>query len=250
MTKTAEIMNSDIYSKLSRPVGKFPLNEAGRDIFVGDIHGFFSLFEEGLAKLEFDPNKDRVFSVGDLIDRGPDSLACLRLTQHKWFHAVLGNHEFMLWQQLQNDDARKSLENRWQFELSHDEISECREMLSQMPLALTVQTDQGSVGVVHAYVPEYTAWGEFCKTLEDGNPEIIELAIWSRGLVRRPRRSTVTGVDFVVIGHQSLQNPTHYGNIICIDTCVQLLKRYCQTCGLTFMSIKNGQPEFTTISQS
>lgn len=49
-----------------------------------------------LNRLEFDPGCDRVFSVGDMIDRGPDSLATLSLIEQPWFHAVLGNHELML----------------------------------------------------------------------------------------------------------------------------------------------------------
>lgn len=34
--------------------------------------------------------------MGELIDRGPDSLATLALLDEPWFHAVLGNHEMML----------------------------------------------------------------------------------------------------------------------------------------------------------
>jgi serine/threonine protein phosphatase 1 len=37
-----------------------------------------------------------VLSVGDLINRGPDSLGTLSLIEEPWFHAVMGNHELML----------------------------------------------------------------------------------------------------------------------------------------------------------
>jgi serine/threonine protein phosphatase 1 len=63
---------------------------------VGDLHGHRSLLEQELDRLGFDPSCDRVLSVGDLIDRGPDSLATLSLIDEPWFHAVLGNHELML----------------------------------------------------------------------------------------------------------------------------------------------------------
>jgi serine/threonine protein phosphatase 1 len=49
-----------------------------------------------MARIGFDPAKDRLFSVGDLVDRGPDSMECLRLLREPWFHAVVGNHEDML----------------------------------------------------------------------------------------------------------------------------------------------------------
>ena len=41
----------------------------------------------------FDPVGDRLFSVGDLIDRGPESEESLAWTGNPWFYAVQGNHE-------------------------------------------------------------------------------------------------------------------------------------------------------------
>lgn len=63
---------------------------------VGDLHGHRSLLERELDRLGFDPARDRVLSVGDLVDRGPESLETLSLIEEPWFHAVLGNHELML----------------------------------------------------------------------------------------------------------------------------------------------------------
>lgn len=77
-------------------VQKFDANITGRDFVVGDLHGFLDLFHAELDRQNFDPSCDRVFSVGDLIDRGPDSMGCLRLLKQPWFHAVRGNHEQML----------------------------------------------------------------------------------------------------------------------------------------------------------
>ena len=75
---------------------RLPSNTNGRDFIAGDLHGCYDLFEAELEKVSFDPACDRVISVGDLIDRGPNSLACLRLLKQPWFHAVRGNHEIML----------------------------------------------------------------------------------------------------------------------------------------------------------
>jgi serine/threonine protein phosphatase 1 len=82
-------------SKVRRCI-RLPGNATGRDLVVGDLHGHRALLESVLDRLEFDPSCDRVFSVGDLIDRGPESLATLSLIEQPWFHAVLGNHELML----------------------------------------------------------------------------------------------------------------------------------------------------------
>ena len=52
---------------------RFAQNIAGRDFAVGDIHGCFTELQRGLDAIGFNPNTDRLFSVGDLVDRGPES---------------------------------------------------------------------------------------------------------------------------------------------------------------------------------
>src|SRR3546814_20948203 len=56
------------------------------------MHGCLDLFQAHLDRIGLDPTKDRIFSVGDLADRGPDSVGCLRLLREPWVHAVRGNH--------------------------------------------------------------------------------------------------------------------------------------------------------------
>ena len=68
-------------------------NTRGRDLAVGDIHGHFERLQECLEAVEFDPAVDRLFSVGDLVDRGPASPQALEWLAKPWFHAVQGNHE-------------------------------------------------------------------------------------------------------------------------------------------------------------
>ncbi|MBK1725997.1 metallophosphoesterase [Halorhodospira neutriphila] len=68
-------------------------NPAGRDFVVGDLHGCRAALEALLERAAFDPGRDRLFSVGDLVDRGPDSEGCLALLEEPWFFPVLGNHD-------------------------------------------------------------------------------------------------------------------------------------------------------------
>lgn len=77
-------------------VRSLPSNQKGRDFVVGDLHGCFDLLDRLLEAVRFDPTCDRLLSVGDLVDRGPDSLRCLSFLEAPWFHAVKGNHESML----------------------------------------------------------------------------------------------------------------------------------------------------------
>ena len=68
-----------------------PGNTTGHDYIIGDIHGCSELLSQALNLLG--PN-DRLFIVGDLIDRGPDSLGVLRIVQNDpRVHVVRGNHE-------------------------------------------------------------------------------------------------------------------------------------------------------------
>jgi hypothetical protein len=54
---------------MTKPVLRLPANTRGRDFVVGDIHGTFYVLEQALAAVGFDPARDRVICVGDLIDR-------------------------------------------------------------------------------------------------------------------------------------------------------------------------------------
>lgn len=74
----------------------FGPNLLGRDFVIGDLHGALPCFRNLCAEIYFDPTKDRMFSVGDLVDRGPQSLECLELLRELWFHAVLANHEQLM----------------------------------------------------------------------------------------------------------------------------------------------------------
>lgn len=75
---------------------KLPINELGRDFVIGDLHGCYEQLKDQMNMVSFDFDKDRLFSVGDLCDRGPASEECLSLLRLPWFHATRGNHEDML----------------------------------------------------------------------------------------------------------------------------------------------------------
>jgi bis(5'-nucleosyl)-tetraphosphatase (symmetrical) len=61
--------------------------------FVGDIHGCAAALERLLLAIRFEPARDELWSVGDLVNTGPDSAAAMRLWVGTGGRAVLGNHD-------------------------------------------------------------------------------------------------------------------------------------------------------------
>ena len=50
-----------------------------RVFVVTDVHGHFSELSNGLQKLNYNDREDLLISLGDLIDRGPESMKTLNL---------------------------------------------------------------------------------------------------------------------------------------------------------------------------
>lgn len=211
---------------LATPVRRFAANRRGRDFVVGDIHGMFSLVDQALLRVSFDPRRDRLFSVGDLVDRGPDSHRALEFLRRPYVHAVRGNHEDML---LDLYDGREPSEQQLEWEIGHGPQSwwlklspgqreEFIAAFRALPIAIEVALPRGRVGIVHADVVEPGTWDHFTALLEMRDRGALEIALWSRERCRFDSVQGVAGIDRVYVGHTVHPVLTAYGNVCVVDT--------------------------------
>lgn len=65
---------------------------------IGDVQGCFDELKQLLNIIQFDPQKDHLNFVGDIVNRGPQSLETLRFIKSLLHRAVvvLGNHDLYL----------------------------------------------------------------------------------------------------------------------------------------------------------
>ncbi len=147
-------------------------NKHGRDIVVGDLHGKYSLLMDMLEDpvVNFKKDNDRLISVGDLVDRGEQSVECLKLINEPWFYSILGNHELALIKAAEEFDRT----NHWHGKVCSDLIkyggkwikdyfdqdncmiyNPVRDLVKktqQLPLVIVINKDEDRdrVNIVHA----------------------------------------------------------------------------------------------------
>ncbi|KGD92174.1 serine/threonine protein phosphatase [Achromobacter sp. RTa] len=200
---------------------KVPRNELGRDFAVGDLHGHFSRLEDGLGQLGFDPSRDRLFSVGDLVDRGPENEAVLDWLARPWFYAVQGNHEDYAIRHVRT--GRVDVENwrdyggGWFLDLSQERQEAFAEAFARLPIAIEVETSAGAVGLLHADCP-VLFWPRLESALQDRYQRTSAACQWSRERLQQMNRTGIQGVRAVVAGHTPVAAPLALGNVYHIDT--------------------------------
>lgn len=199
-------------------IEKHDENLHGRDFFVGDLHGQYHLLEQAMHEVAFDRSRDRLFSVGDLIDRGAESLRCLSLAFEPWFHGVRGNHEV-----LAHDALAQGTRGAWELWqvnggswIARHDVHEVRvsleKALRRLPYAREVMVAGKHIGMVHAEPPR--DW----RLLEIAGCAIEQALVWGRTRIHSGDCTPVANIDAVVVGHTILETPTTLGNVHYIDT--------------------------------
>ncbi|MGD2074827.1 MAG: metallophosphoesterase [Gammaproteobacteria bacterium] len=209
---------------MSGPVQHYGRNSHGRDYVVGDIHGCFDQLRVALERVSFGSETDRLFSVGDLIDRGTRSAEALQWLSRPWFHACAGNHEDMALRSRHDEEVlfTWTLMNGgdWWLALDAESRAQYLSAFRQLPAAMEIETVRGRVGIVHADLPADLSWPQFVAALESGDEAARHTAMWGRQRAEGWVTTPVEGIDQVVCGHTIM--PDHrvhrQANVWFIDT--------------------------------
>lgn len=219
-----------------------PLNEKGRDFIVGDLHGCRVDLEVVLLGAGFNPNRgDRLFSTGDLVDRGPNSLGCLKLLRQPWFFSVLGNHEQMLVNAAtsrSDDDVSLCVNNGGSWALGpilnrDPDLYGYVNMLKRLPHVLVVGPGSPHrFNIVHAALLKSPSDlslfldADLDRKLPNSDEHTIDRLIWARtladqaGLASLERQSPVYrhGLSITYCGHNPMPYPVIYESHCHVDT--------------------------------
>jgi len=226
----------------------FEENVEGRDFIIGDLHGCMDYLEALMSHVNFDKAKDRLFSVGDIIDRGPRCVDALNLIHEPWFHMVLGNHELMLSQCVLGSDPLTIHANRSLWQHNGGDWSEGidplwlrnkAELICVLPRIIVVGKDSPSrfhvwhaefvhpdpnIVITNQYIDE-----EADLLLDDfvsRNNTRDEFILWGRSMImydaparaKDPTRPIVQDCAPSYCGHTPVMNVVKYQSQIYIDT--------------------------------
>jgi len=202
---------------------KFKMNTIGKDYVIGDIHGAFFALEKLLSKVGFDKTKDRLFSVGDLVDRGIESHRALEFLDYPWFHAISGNHEQIIIKigLKSYDEAypkkRKNRDgNHWFFELSDEQKNKYIDSFKKLPIIIQI----GDIGLVHAY--PLHSWATSVKMVKKNNSKSIDFMTRNRkaasDFMKGKELPSIKGIGRVIVGHTIFKKVSYSRNVIFLDT--------------------------------
>lgn len=205
-------------------IKRFTKNTAGRDFCVGDIHGHFTKLQKALDGIGFDPVRDRLFSVGDLVDRGPECRDALEWLDKPWFHSVRGNHDDYVCR-FDTCDVNNWVYNggSWFAGMAWDEQREFATQFRELPFAIEVETEDGLVGIVHAECGR-TTWAQFRSELitpihsRQEQKNMRNTAMWSRKRIDAMDESGIPDLRAMIVGHEVVSEVTWLGNVCYIDT--------------------------------
>jgi serine/threonine protein phosphatase 1 len=203
---------------MTQYIKRFGINTKGIDYVVGDIHGTFTKLQRELTRIGFREDVDRLFCPGDLVDRGTENNAVLEWLDKPWFECTRGNHDQMAIDYVlgKQDQYMYSYNGGdWFIGLSTERQKLIAETFSNLPYLITVETEFGTIGLVHAD-PVFDDWTKLeLRINEEG---VQNAAIWSRTTAQGGAMGNIKNIHAVICGHTPMNDPVTRDNIHFIDT--------------------------------
>ena len=137
----------------------------GKTYLCGDIHGCYDLISYFIQSSLFNKDRDRLIAVGNLINRGSESLQCLKLLREPYFYSVMGSYEDLLLHYLTGGKlAGNFIKNGgdWIKNIKGNDLLDLKSLLEdvkQLPKIFTVHQDNqnnsssSQYHVIHAEFP-------------------------------------------------------------------------------------------------
>lgn len=248
---------------------------------IGDVHGRWDLLEPMLRRLALLSQSDRdprLFSVGDLIDRGPDGLRCIEAVHsYPGMECLPGNHEQLMVAFLESGNAeigglwarnggyavmdeagRMAKENGWD-EACPDHGDHTADVRALILKALGARYQDiknlppyrrvGNVMIVHAGVPQDETPATMAVDHEwTGEAPMLDLMhggdqddspLWVRHAFLTREDAPWPDGTMVVHGHTIMRNPVLRTDRISIDTGAAKADG-----SLTMLEIRDGMVRF------
>lgn len=123
------------------------------DYAIGDVQGCFEPLQRLLDHIDFDDKRDRLWFVGDLVNRGPDSLEVLRFLKQLPIPPciTLGNHDLHLLSQLFGESPRKNADDTLDTLLNAPDAEELGHWLRMQ--SILIHHPELNVVMCHAGMP-------------------------------------------------------------------------------------------------
>lgn len=190
-----------------------------------DLHGEYPAYQAIIDQLE---EKDKLYILGDVIDRGPDGIKILqdimKRKEKGQVEFLIGNHELMMVQALILGD--KTQKKNWTSKENSGEVTQkafeklspadqksIKEFLLDSYVYKNIDVDSQKVHFVHAKAVQDEKDNSnktVREMLAEGKEKLMETAVWSRGvnslMSSEPHPESAKKGTFTVIGHSPTDN--------------------------------------------
>lgn len=188
-------------------------NTKGRDFLCADIHGKFDPLLNALSYVEFN-EKDRLFMLGDLCDRGTQNQEALDfLNTHDNVYSVLGNHEqfclhgYDIYENPQHDIINTHIYNGggWWYDIDMQHPQKRKkyyDIMNSMYDFMTVKVNGKKIGLCHA--EPLADWNDMYKDfVKHDYMDNANTVFWSRYYANELIHNIkpIENIDLVFCGH-------------------------------------------------